>query len=411
MDRYKKGFINTNKTVDFLIYGIFFSLWIFNYYIRGAIASGPIQNINIISTLFITTILFLKIKLINKSDFKLLWIVLIISFLFIITQVSVKSSFNITIIYYLCIIFPLFLLTISIKIEYIDKNFKNFLITLNIFTIILLTMGIIDMLSDKSVTKIFVDIFNNEKFSEFALASHMKNRYFSFMGHPLYNKSLFIIFFTFNMINNIYFEKIIPNTIIILISAVGIALTGSKVGFILLFVGLIIMGFKNIKTFIIQIIIGAMLLNTGIFNSTIERFQGSITSNRNEYWEIVDYFNYYPIKFKSGYGADFTFRYNEILKGASAAFEYPFRLFSLEYGILFTIFFYILFISIICILIKRRHLYLLIGYCLIFIDFNTYNTIGLPQDGMTMLCISIMYIKNISNFIYSKDYIKQKVGE
>ena len=186
-------------------------------------------------------------------------------------------------------------------------------------------------------------------------------------------------------------------------------MTASKMGLILISSAILVITHNKSIIKKVVLISGILLIAmyTGIFNNTIERFmEGSITTGRAETWQAVLKSGLYPIKLLSGYGHEFTFTFNNYLPWASAAFEYPIRMFSLELGIVMAVLIYICIGVIpILILLKRNHVYLLISYMIIFIDVNSYNGLALASDYMFIFSIFIFIILNTSRLIKKQNLV------
>ncbi|WP_139376263.1 hypothetical protein [Clostridium chromiireducens] len=236
-------------------------------------------------------------------------------------------------------------------------------------------------------------------------------RLYSFMGHPLFNTELYLMFLVLNILYNKYLQQRKSPVWILVVPTIGLAFTGSKTGFVLLCVSVLLL-FKssNIINKILLIMFGLIIaLKIGLFNTLIYRFTtGSLTSGRSEKWIEITSMNIFPIKFFTGYGNGFTFILNSYVDWASAAFEYPIRMFSLEMGIIMTIMIYLFIMVIpIIILMKRGHWDLLLSYLIVFADINTFNGIAILGDKMMILSLFIFLILNLSKLIYMKDDIKE----
>ncbi|WP_026889101.1 oligosaccharide repeat unit polymerase [Clostridium beijerinckii] len=394
------GFKQKNiSIINNLLYTILLSLWVTPYYIRGVVLGQNIRSTNIIGILALSILFIIYLLNLEKGNRVFLTLICILSLIYTNTQLITSSSIYVIINYYLEIVFPLILLDFKLKVEEFPKIFRMFLKIFNLFVIILLALGVIDFVDNHIIISTLVELFNDIGFTEL-VNSMGETRYFSFMGHPLYNCEIFLIFFIINNLNNKYFKSILNPIVITLISIIGIALTGSKTGLVLIILGVFVLNIYNKKVFIFQIVLSFIALYIGIFNTTIERFNGSLTTGRNEMWEVITSFDYFPIKFFNGYGSGFTFKYNNIVNGASAAFEYPARMFSLEYGILFTIILYVIFTIPLIKLLRRKHYFILMGYMIVFVDINTYNGIALAQDHMLMSCLILFIMINMSNYLF-----------
>ncbi|WP_255993623.1 hypothetical protein [Clostridium perfringens] len=213
--------------------------------------------------------------------------------------------------------------------------------------------------------------------------------------------------------NSIWFkyfkEKDLPIWILI-VSMIGISLTASKTGMILMVLATIFL-FRNnnkVNKIILLLLVTFIAYKLGLFNSVIERFtEGSLTTGRSEKWIEVQAMGEFPIKFFTGYGNGFTFILNRYIDWASAAFEYPIRMFSLEFGVLTSvlIYYFIMIIPIIT-FIKRKQFFLGVSFMIIFVDVNTFNGLALNGDYMLIFCFFIFLIMNISNCIRIKEMRK-----
>ena len=395
--------IKINNITYISVIILLLSLIVTPFYIRGIILPNKMRSLNIFAYFAIFLILIKNFKNSNKY---IIYILLITTTIYIYSQLLNNISFLSIISFYLGIIYPLFLFSINLSTNTFIKIFKSVIKIYNVFVIILLLFGVINIITNNSVTEFWASIFNDAKFTAWIYSS--SSRYFSFMGHPLYNSELFLIFFVLNNLNNIYFKKRLSFLTINIISMIGIGITGSKTGLFLLIIGIFLLTFYNKKVFLIQISLLIIGLLGGVFNVTLDRLKsGSLTTGRLEMWEKIQYAKIYPIKILTGYGSGFTFYYNSLIQYASAAFEYPIRMFSLEYGVIFCILIYsIIFIYPMVIILVNRHFLIAIGYILIFIDINTYNGIALAQDQMFMYCLISFLFVNLSQYIARKEFKK-----
>lgn len=385
---------------------LFLGVFVLSFQFRGIFLQGNLKSMNIIATI---AIVMLIVKYSSKSNpfYVLLFIYTILTMF--ISQYSNNKGIIETIVILLCILLPNYLILIDIPQDEFLDVFKLYIKFINIMTIFLIIFAVLDKITGASVAKFFAGIFRDRSFYNSVL-SDGTNRYYSFMGHPLYNTQLFLMFYVINYCGNRYAKYGINMIIVSIISILGIGLCASKTGFILLIACLIFLRPVNNK-WIYPIVLLAMVcgaMSMGIFDMLIYRLKTqTLTSGRNEVWKILEYNNLFPLKFWTGYGSGFNKIYNRYITLASAAFEYPIRLFALEYGILFSILIYIIiFIKPVFRILKNKQFILLISFGIIFADVNTYNGIGLGIDIMLMFSTYVYIIMNLSNYIKEKDLIE-----
>lgn len=387
------------------IHVIFFiGILLFSYQLRGIFFQGTIQHINLLSIISIILLIFNKYENIN---IKIIMIIMLTAIVGLYSQVLNGKSFIQIMFFLTCIIMPLILITFNINERKIEEIFLLFLKFFNFIVVLLFIFAVIDKITGNIIIKNFVSFLKDAGTYKYALTDS-DLRYYSFMGHPLYNAQLFLMYYILNVLANKYFDKKINKIAIIIISLAGVAFTASKTGIVLIAFSMLYFNLfkKNRNLYYVLIIIVAIIFcKIGFFDSLIYRFiNETLTSGRNEMWEILNQNNIFPIKFWTGYGSGFNSIYNDYVSGASMAFEYPVRLFQLEYGSFFTILLYtVILIYPIIVFLKRKQFSLLLAFIIIFVDVNTYNGIGLGMDMMLVLCVYIYIILNISKYIEDKN--------
>jgi hypothetical protein len=381
---------------------LLFSLFIFSEELREGILGNTLATINILSLFSVSFLIINNFKELNKGKFFLFYLTLLI---YMFTASLYENKFSTIAKCIVSFIFPLIFIITEVNKDTFEDLFKFTIMALNTIIIIMTIIGIFEMIFGINVNN-YISNFMSERTREQIIENSMTvsgRRLYSFMGHPLFNTELYLMFLILNILYNKYLvQKKCPLWILI-VSTIGIAFTGSKTGFVLLCISILLL-FKSkhkINKFLL-IISGILIaLKVGLFNTLIYRFTtGSLTSGRNEKWIELQSMNLYPIKFFTGYGNGFTFVFNTYVDWASAAFEYPPRMFSLEMGILITIVIYIFLIFIPTMtLIARRQWYLLLSYYIVFIDTNTFNGIALLGDKMMILSLFIFLILGLSKYI------------
>lgn len=301
-------------------------------------------------------------------------------------------------------IIPMMLISLKLRTIEFEIIFKRFLKIFNIIIVLITVMAILNLVTGGKVNLVLAQFVSGRLAEIMAMQKYESvNRMYSFMGHPLFNTELYIIYYISNSFYNKYINRMVSPKILLIISIMGVAMTASKTGFVLMLIAMLLVNSKkfNLKYYVVIAIVIIIIFKSGIFDSTIVRFaEGGLTTGRTEKWQIVQHYNIYPLKFFTGYGLEFTFYYNSIIDWASAAFEYPFRMFALELGIINTICIYLAIgVYPIYTLIKRRHISLFLGYFIVFTDVNTYNGLSLKGDYMMIFCIFIFIILNLSNYL------------
>ena len=380
------------------------SLLIFSQELRSFLGN-TLYTYNILGLLSILLLFFRKIHEIDIKKAGLLFTVILV---YLGISLYYSNSLSNVISVVLLFIAPLLLTILKLDKGAFIQFFILFMKVLNIIIIIITFIGILEFIFGLKIN-VYISEFMSSRTREQIVANAYlpyERRMYSFMGHPLFNTELYLIYLILNNIKYKYIYKKDCSIVILLFSSIGIALTGSKTGFVLLIISVIFLfeNKKKYKKFIIIVLGTILAMKLGIFNTVMERFSnGSLTTGRSEKWIEVSNMNIYPIRFFYGYGRGFTFELNEYVSWASAAFEYPIRMFSLEYGMLMTILIYIfLMIFPVLTLIKRKQWNILLAYGVIFIDVNTFNGLSNSGDKMMIFCLFIFIILNISDFIYGK---------
>lgn len=378
------------------------SLFIFSQELREGILGNTLATINILSLFSVSLFILNNFKELDKRKFIILYITILI---YMFTASLYEDNFFTIIKCVISYIFPLILIITEVDKDTLRSIFKFTVITLNVIIIVITIIGIFEIIFGININN-HISNFMSQRTQEQIIANSMTmtgKRLYSFMGHPLFNTELYLMFLVLNILYNKYLiEKRYPIWILAA-ATIGIAFTGSKTGFVLLCFCIVALFKSNNKGKKILLIISGILiaLKIGLFNTLIYRFTtGSLTSGRSEKWTEIQSMNIYPIKFFTGYGNGFTFTFNSYVDWASAAFEYPFRMFSLEMGIIITIMIYlfIMFIPVMT-LMKRRQWYLLLSYLIVFVDINTFNGIALLGDKMMIISLFIFLILGLSKYI------------
>lgn len=399
--------IKYNKANKVLVWMIFFSVFILSYYIRRSMM-GSIADINIIYFFASLILLYLNRKYIDKICFFMIsfisvWIIIIG---YLSGNLSIISGIKVL----LVIMFPMYIITLELRGKYWFDIITKFIKAYNYFIIILFVIGIIDPIINFRIMKTLGTVLVPELSGLiFANANVNMYRYTSVMGHALVTKELFIIFF---LINSCYYYKckkgLINNKVLTVISLIGVLLTSSKVGIVIIIISIIASTIvttpvfsKKIKSLIITIAFFIITYYLGFFDILIKRLLNeSLTTGRSEAWNIVQSFDFINIKFFTGYG-NTLHNAMAILTDrtiAGAALEYPLRILALQYGLFITVsIVFVIAIYPIVKLARKKEYYFIFCFILLFIETNTYNGLILKPDNIIIYNLFIMILMCISN--------------
>lgn len=390
------------KQIYYILMLMIYCVFVISQQFRMRILGDGLGTINILCSLIIILLLF---RCISKSNKLIIILVIFVNvYMFAISIISGDTIKN-TILSSISFTIPLILPALKIEQKVFTIYLEKFIKIINALIIIITILGISNYITHGKIMIVISTILSND-LQRLIEDQQMETliRMYSFMGHPLFNTELYLIFYSLNMIYSSYFNKLLNSNSVIIITILGISLTMSKSGFVLLVISLTFIGYKKIKLkYLVSLIVIILISFTiGIFDNIISRFmEGSLSTGRNEAWEVYSNLGIYPIKFFGGYGLSSTYYLNYFYPYLVAAFEYPYRMFSFEHGLLVTLIIYICIgIYPIMKLLKRKHFKLLMAYLIVFVDVNTFNGLSLPGDYMLILCIYAFTILNISNYIY-----------
>lgn len=285
---------------------------------------------------------------------------------------------------------------------------KTIRIVVNCFkfvSVVIVVMGLIDYAMNHRLMVAYYALAHDLNYSYMAMSSM---RLYSYIGHPLYNAELFLMTFSLTFLYSEYFKHNHAKDIwMIVVTMLGVAMTASKSAIAMYLALLMIFYIKNIKYMFLSITILAIGYFNGIFDMVIERFSGSLTTGRAEVWERISSRGITFFHFLWGNGSDSKYSYAYLEEWARAAFEYPYRLYALEFGILFTIiiFIYLFFIPVIRMLKTKSNpgkMMFIITFLAITAHVNMYNGIGTYSDplflytlfGCTLLNMNRLFERN-----------------
>lgn len=397
----KTAALKTNK-IDRIIVIIMVGLFLVPVFVREMFLESFYQ-INFFAFLGCIIILCYHISdskiRVSKPYLVILWIIM--SFILIISEMHAGRTIKGFIRVSSGLIIPSILL--YYKPKNLDKTLRFIIRGLNIGCFIIVIVGIIDIGFDKKIISSYFLLAGDYNYYSMAIGG---NRLYSFLGHPLYNAQIFLSTFGLNYAyNDLILHNHKKDKWIIIILFIGISMTASKSAIVLYIALLCVLYIKKIKYFIFIITSVIFGYRLGMLDLVISRFSGSLSTGRNELWEKLQGYNIDFFSFFWGRGSDSKYSFAYIDEWARAAFEYPIRLFALEFGILFTIIIMIIIFGIpIYELLKRKqkNFCLLIIFVAVSIHVNMYNGIGTYMDQMYMFCLFGCAILNLNKLARNK---------
>lgn len=384
------------KRIDQAIFWVMIGLFIVPIFVREMIIPNFYQ-LNIFAFFGCCLVLYYTLPhgKLKQRDFITYILIVILTCILIVSEMHAGRTIKGFIRVFGGLIMPLPLLYYRMR-----NPEKTIRVVLNIFkvvSLIVVVMGVIDLLTDSNLIVNYYMFANDYNYADMAMTS---TRLYSYIGHPLYNAELFLMTFGMNYAyNEIFLQDHKQDKWIIILTMIGIAMTASKSA-IAIFLGLlIILYIKNIKYMLFSLIILAIGYYKGLFDQVILRFSGSLSTGRNEVWERIsskgiDFFHFFW-----GNGSDSKYSYSYLEEWARAAFEYPYKLYALEFGILFTIiiFLFLFLLPEIRIINNGKKWIMFSAIFLgVTIHVNMYNGIGTYSDPMYLYCLFGCMILNMS---------------
>lgn len=387
------------------------SIFLTPYYFRKNIL-GDLGAPNIVFIGLMIVYMFINLKKINMR--RVILIILIIIYIFIIDKIgsnnnmeSIFKSISIN-------IFPIFVLTIRMPKNEFKGSFYKFLKVFNIFTFIIFFIGLLDPLLDFKIMKNISYSLEPSLIEWINVNSKLIGyRYTSYMGHALFTKEIFIYFYFLNIIfEKTFGKRILNENITKIIAVIGILLTGSKFGTILIIISIFITDLisNKLKSLIISIIILVVGYILGFFKTIFIRLNNtSFTSGRYESLVYINRFNIIKTRLFTGYGEyiDRIILLVSTPEVATASLEFPIVILILKYGVLCTLMIgYIIFLYPLITFFRRRQLYLIFIFFIKLIDVNSYNGLILKPDNMILFVLFVSILLGVSDY---KNYVCEVV--
>lgn len=383
----------TDQAVIFVLIGLF----LVPIFVREMVL--PIfYQINIFAAFGCVLVLRITLKggILKRKDYVPYLIIVCLSLILMLSEIHAGRTLKGFVRVYFGLIIPLPLL--FYKMYNPEKTIQTIVNVFRFVSFVIVCLGIVDLFFGKRIIVSYFNLAHDDNYVNMALNSL---RLYSYIGHPLYNAELFLMTFGLNYIYGEMIEKSHKNDKwVILITLVGVAMTASKSAIAIFLALLIVLYIKSLRYILFSLIVLGIGYFNGLFDLVLLRFMsGSLTTGRAEVWSRISSQGINFFHFFWGNGSDSKYNYSYLEEWARAAFEYPYRLYALEFGILFTILiltFLFLIPEIRIIKNHKRWILLSIVFLAIVAHINMYNGIGTYSDPMYLYCLFGCTILNMS---------------
>lgn len=422
MDKFK-GYLKKLNEIENIYILIFVAIFILSDFFRRFFISifiksdiETIYNVNYILIILMGILIWKFYKRIDKKYSYLICTLIAVEIIQMILNEREAKDFILDMIF---IIMPLMLLTIKLMEKEAKKIIANCIKILNIFTITILVIGIVDYVTNRGVQYLLNDIgYFNKSYSEMIQKIQTGElresyRYISIFGHPLRNAQLFIGVYILNFIGNSKFYEIKKYIVYTVTLVLGCIISNGKTAIVIaIFLSIYTYFYKKrgikLKQIVIGLIGGVCLVNTRVFKNTILiRFKEAIvnkdlTSGRNVIFQFI---KNKEVEFPKllGHGEGMS---NHIIVATNqniASLEYPFMIFFFDKGIIFTLVFYVILAIPLIKLIKTKEYNIAFMYLIFSGYVNIYNGIAINGDYLIQYIFINILIYNIAKFKIGKN--------
>lgn len=392
---------------------LFFSIFIFTNIIRIIVGNKISLDLTIP---FFSVLLYFLYFILNykKIKFNFFCICVFILLLNIISLVTYKVTLSEETVFMVTIFSPLIIFVMEPPSgEIIKKTFLKIRFILNFVVVINTIYGVMDYMLKGALQLYLSNYLQNSSFIiliplELSLKVY---RLYSLLGHPLTNTFYYLAVFIVNLTHGYYFyDRHVRFSIIYIFIIIGMLLSNSKIGIVLLFIVLIsiMLKFRNKNKYIYAVLflIGVLIFSKSSYfeNNVIPRFSeaiqmGDITNGRQTSLNILLNSNVEKPSIFLGKGFGSSVRLCVDTLGLTNSFENPIIMFSYDYGIVSTLLIYfIIFIYPSYIMIRNKHYYPFFLYLILFIFGNTYNGFGENLGVFQMFTYTAFILMSVSKY-------------
>lgn len=378
-------------------------LFLFGFPFRTTFFNGYFKFLNIPFFIILFLLILLNRKYINGKKLVLFVVFFLITVLSDLIYGTTKERF---IIYFVMNTLPLLMVCIDWNNVNISLNsIKRILKSYNFFIFFITLMYIVDLITGCRAMRFIASNFvpyvlqwlPSEGQSLFGM------RYATFLGQYLHTSYIYIVFYLLNTYFNLKVEKdnqFIKNYLIIIISIIGVLSSGSKVGFLLLAISIIVFNVKKIRAMIGLILLTIIMYFLGAFNLLLNRLQNeSISTGRFEYWKTFLSSGQYRIRIFFGLGDCFSSNIQNTLGRwvMEIVQELPFVIMFYKEGVVGT-FIFILLLFGLPFLNKKNDIMTKFSITILFLIINSYNGILVTPDTLILYLFSIVILMFISSY-------------
>ncbi len=321
--------------------------------------------------------------------------------LYVITIIANKSNLQQAAGFFLATVLPVLWLNYRFfNKDFAIKAFKIWYQILYIAMIIIIIGEAVNAVSNNASSVFFANLYGNASYFQLVNAG----RLVSFYGHVIFTKEIILLFYVTGVLAHRY--KVFQGTEIVYtaIAVIAMAITTSKMGIVLILVGILYFNFnrKRIRYIVIMTLVGYATYSIGLFDAILERFNvafssGDITTGRNT--ALVALYSSGALSFDLLGGAGFT----NMSTAMIAALEYPLLRLAYRHGIIYAV---IVLLSVFVIpairLIRAHKMDLFVALLLIALDINTFDSIASVGDYMLIYCTFACLLMNLTDMDYEK---------
>ena len=386
--------------------GMFLSIFLISFYIRQPILK-EISSPNIIFLFLLIILFMINIRHVDMKKF--IYVTIIFGYIFIQDYIINGNSIQTIICNIAMYIIPLYIFSLDYDVIDIKETLRVFTIIISIFTIVIFIIGLIDPVINFAIMRFMGEhIVTGLQSNIIANTSIALYRYTSFLGHSLFTKEIFLYFYLLNDVYERSFgEQILNKSLVTILALVGVLLTGSKTGTILMIVLLLISQINNIKRTVTMLIILLITFECGFFDVVINRFdKGDLTTGRDVAWEKVVNSGFEIDRLMYGYGELVSDKLGQVIeeKYVTAALEYPVIILSLKYGMICTgLILFLIYLYPIMYFLRKKKFYILIIFIAKLIDINTYNGLIYKADNMILFSIFTYLLMGVCSYGEQKE--------
>lgn len=387
---------------------LFFSIFILNDVFRIGFGEGSFFHfINVLLLIFGVLYFAWGVK---KNRIRPIFLYFVISFcLLMLIQIPLTTTvgkvLNLGMISSTYLV-PLLILTVKLSKDEASELLGSFLKYFNFFCVLLVIVGLLDYVTNASIQLFLANTY----FQGTAVANYINGehiwgvyRYYSLIGMPLTITKYYLLFYSLNHIYAKQEKFLMKPAVIMIVSLIGVLLSGSKTGIILILFLILFASHNKRFKFGFYLFVAVALWGftlTPIYQNIVkERFEqgvqsGDLSTGRNQVVEALFNSNVESPGFFVGKGINYS---REVVANLHVTnifnFEYPILMMPYDYGILCTFIFYsLLFIFPIILLLKKRNFFILVHFLVMSLMVNNNNGLATIATDYTAQFVLVLVL-------------------